>query len=415
MLQYGDSKMGILILSALLNTLKISVNGYKKEKMQRFFEKSIQLGILKGGQLGRMLLQPCMNYGIVPHIMDIDLHAPAGAYCRNFVIGDALAFEDVYNFGKNLDFLTLEFEHVNLEALKKLQSNGVTVHPRPELIEIVQDKGLQKQFYEKNGISTAAYRMAANRKEVEQAICPGGIVQKKRLAGYDGTGVVVLKSPDDLERAFDEPSIIEEKIEIEKEISILVARNAAGQIETYPPVEMVFHQTANMLDYLFSPAVLSPHQQAEAEDLARTLAQKLQMVGLMAVEMFVTGQGRILVNEIAPRPHNSGHHTIEANATSQFEQHIRAIFNLPLGSTRFHSPAVMVNIVGEFGYVGPVTYKGIAPLLEMSGVYVHLYGKRITRPYRKMGHITILRPDLNEALEIAKHIKTEVKAISCQQ
>ncbi len=383
--------------------------------MRQFFEKDIHLGILKGGQLGRMLLQPCMNYGIVPHIMDIDPHSPAWAYCRNFVIGDAHAFEDIYNFGKDLDSLTLEFEHVNLESLKKLQSEGVNVYPRPELIEIVQDKGLQKQFYEENGIPTAAYRIAANRKEVERAISPCGIVQKKRVAGYDGKGVVILESSEDICKAFDEPSIIEEKIEIEKEISILVARNTSGQIETFPPVEMVFHQGANMLDYLFSPAALSPQQQAEADILAKTLAEKLQLVGLLAVEMFVTGQGRILVNEIAPRPHNSGHHTIEANATSQFEQHIRAIFNLPLGSTGFHSPAVMVNIVGEPGHEGPVIYRGIRPFLEISGVYVHRYGKRITRPYRKMGHITVVRQCLDDALKIATQIRAEVKAISCQK
>jgi 5-(carboxyamino)imidazole ribonucleotide synthase len=382
--------------------------------MRQFFEKDIHLGILKGGQLGRMLLQPCMNFGIVPHIMDIDQHAPARAYCQNFVIGDTLAFEDIYQFGKDLHALTLEFEHVNLEALKKLQSEGVNVYPRPELIEIVQDKALQKQFYEKNGIPTTAYRLAANRKQVADALHAGGIVQKKRIAGYDGKGVVVLNSHQDLDKAFDEPSILEEKVEIEKEISILVARNAGGQVAIFPPVEMVFHQGAHMLDYLFSPAALSPQQQAEAVVLAKTLAEQFQLVGLLAVEMFVAGD-KILVNEISPRPHNSGHHTIEANATSQFEQHIRAIFDLPLGSTDVHSPAVMVNIVGEPGHAGPVIFKGIRPFLEMPGVYVHRYGKRTTRPYRKMGHITVVRPCLDEALKIAEQIKAEVKAISCRE
>lgn len=382
--------------------------------MRQFFEKDVHLGILKGGQLGRMLLQPCMDLGIIPHIMDIDPHAPARPYCHHFTVGDALSFDAVYNFGKDLDAITLEFEHINLEALKALRDAGVKVYPTPDLIEIVQDKALQKQFYKKHGIPTTNFTLIETKKELVPILNKSSVVQKKRVAGYDGKGVVVLNSIDDLESAFDEPSVIEDKITIMKEISVLVARNQSGQIETFPTVEMAVHEHANLLDYLFSPAAITPQQEAEAVALAQSLAEQLGLVGLLAVEMFITMDGKILINEIAPRPHNSGHHTIEANTTSQFKQHIRAIFNLPLGATSFHSPAVMVNIIGEPGYEGLVVFEGMRKFLEMPGVYVHRYGKKYTKPFRKMGHITIVRSNLEDALTIAKQIQTEVKAISCQ-
>lgn len=382
--------------------------------MREFFDKDIHLGILKGGQLGRMLLQPCMNFGIIPHIMDIDPHAPARPYCHNFSVGDSLSFDDVYAFGKDLDAITLEFEHVNLKALRKLKADGVQVYPDPDLIEIVQDKGLQKEFYQRHGFPTADFQLVEGAADLKARMNEGGCVQKKRVAGYDGKGVVILDTPEDLRNAFDEPSVMEEKVAIEKEISVLVARNQSGQIETFPTVEMVFHSEANMLDYLFSPASIDPRQEAKAASLAVALADQLQLIGLLAVEMFITPQGKLIINEIAPRPHNSGHHTIEGNATSQFEQHIRAIFNLPLGSTLVHSSAVMVNIVGESGHSGPVVYEGILPFLKMPGVYLHRYGKKLTHPFRKMGHITVVRPDFDEALAIAQQIKKEVKSISCQ-
>lgn len=382
--------------------------------MKQFFEKDIHLGILKGGQLGRMLLQPCMNFGIIPHIMDIDAEAPARPYCHNFTTGDSSSYQDVIDFGKNLDALTLEFEHVNLDALKQLKEDGVSVFPDPELIEIVQDKGLQKQFYQTHQFPTPDFELVENLKEVESKLGPNGVVQKKRVAGYDGKGVAIIHSKEDLHLAFDEPSVIEEKISIAKEISVLVARNLSGQVEMFPCVEMVTHAEANMLDYLCSPASLSEGLSEQAMTLARTLAEKLNLVGLLAVEMFVTQDDRMLINEIAPRSHNSGHHTIEANGTSQFVQQVRAIFNLPLGATNMHSPAAMVNIVGAPDHEGPVAYKGLNKFLEMPGVYVHLYGKKFTRPYRKMGHITVIRSNIQEAIEIAQQIKAEVKAISCQ-
>ncbi|MCB9722220.1 MAG: 5-(carboxyamino)imidazole ribonucleotide synthase [Candidatus Omnitrophica bacterium] len=382
--------------------------------METFFGKEIRLGILRGGQLGRMLLQPCMNFGIIPHIMDIDESAPARPYCHQFSCGDAGNYDDVYRFGKGLDALTLEIEHVNLDALQQLQHDGVNVFPDPSLIEIVQDKGLQKQFYRDRGLPTADFFLVDSLKEWMQTDIAFPVVQKARREGYDGRGVAILNDPQDLGRAIDSPSVIETRVDIKKEISVLVARNQAGQVSTFPTVEMVFHEGVQMLDYLFAPARIPADQDREAVALAERLAREVGLVGLLAVEMFVTADDRILINEIAPRPHNSGHHTIEACRTSQFEQHIRSIFNLPLGSTELIAPAVMVNIVGEPGHSGPVAYIGIEPFLELPGVYIHRYGKKITRPHRKMGHVTVVRDSLDEALEIAQHIKEEVKAISCQ-
>ena len=381
--------------------------------MNDFFARDIHLGILRGGQLGRMLLQPCMNFGVIPHIMDKDDSAPARDYCQHYTCGDAGRFEDVVAFGKDLDALTLEIEHVNLDALKQLQQDGVDVTPDPAIIEIVQDKGLQKIFYRDHGLPTADFFLVDNIKEWMQTDISFPLVQKARTEGYDGRGVAILETPQDLGRALEQPSVIESKVAIEKEISVLVARNASGQIRSFPTVEMCFHKGVAMLDYLFAPARIEPEQDKKAVELAEQLAAQLRLVGLLAVEMFITGDGKILINEIAPRPHNSGHHTIEACRTSQFEQHIRSIFNLPLGATDLLAPAVMVNIVGEPGHEGPVCYIGIEPFLESPGIYVHRYGKKITRPHRKMGHVTVIRENLEEALEIAQHIKEEVKAISC--
>lgn len=382
--------------------------------MPNFFGKDVHLGILKGGQLGRMLLQPCMDLGIIPHIMDDDPAAPARPYCQNFTAGNSLDFDDVVNFGKELDVLTLEFENVNLDALKELTTRGVQIHPGPELVEIVQDKGLQKEFYRRHGLPTADFTLTESRDDVAALTGRFPVVQKKRVAGYDGRGVVVLDSPDELDKAFDEPSVVEDKVAIAKEISVIVARNVSGEIELFPTAEMVFNPQANMLDYLFSPADIDKKQEQTANEIARVLAEKLELVGLLAVELFIDQKGEVLINEIAPRPHNSGHHTIEANVTSQYKQHILSIFDLPLGTTAMRSPAAMVNMVGEPGHQGPAAYEGLRPFLGMPGVYVHRYGKKVTRPFRKMGHVTIVRPLVGECLEIARQIKEEVKVISCQ-
>lgn len=383
--------------------------------MKQFFDREVHLGILKGGQLGRMLLPPCMKLGIIPHILDNDPDAPARAYCNHFTLGDATAFEDVYNFGKVLDAVTIEVENVNKDALNQLREEGVTVYPSPELIALVQDKGLQKQFYREHNLPTSEFVLLENREQLRCRLDLLPCVQKSRLAGYDGKGVAILETESDLAKAFDVPSVIERKVPVKTEISVLVARNRSGEVKAYPTVEMVVCGASNMLDYLRSPARIEPDEQRQALAIVHALAEELDLVGLLAVEMFVTESGEVLINEVAPRPHNSGHHTIETNSTSQYEQHLRSIFNLSLGSTEMLLPSVMVNIVGEEGHSGPVVYKGIEPFLEIPGVYLHLYGKKIVQPFRKMGHITVMRPSMAESLEIVKRIKKEVRAISCQK
>lgn len=373
------------------------------------------MGIIKGGQLGRMLLPACMKLGVIPHIMDNDLNAPARAYCQNFTVGDATAFGDVYDFGKTLDAVTIEIENVNKDALKQLREEGVTVYPGPELIELVQDKGLQKQFYKNHNLPTSEFVLVENREQLGNRTDFLPFVQKSRLAGYDGKGVAVVDTEAEMTHAFDQPSVIEKKVEIKSEISVLVARNRSGQIRTYPTVEMMINKDRNLLDYLCSPAQIEPDEQTRATDIAVSLAEKLDLVGLLAVEMFVTENSGVLINEVAPRPHNSGHHTIETNNTSQYEQHLRAIFDLALGSTKMILPSVMINIIGEKGHSGPVVYEGVKPFLEIPGVHLHLYGKKIVQPFRKMGHITIVRPQLSESLEIANKIKQQIKAVSCQK
>jgi len=383
--------------------------------MDSFFKKEIRLGIIKGGQLGRMLIQPCIDLGVIPCFMDTSSDAPVRNYCKEFTLGDEKNFEDVYTFGKTVDTLTLEFENVNIEALQALESEGISVCPSSEIIKIVQDKGEQKRFYKRHGFPTAPYAVIESKSELAALVGANGVVQKLRRDGYDGRGVVVIDSPDEIaSKGFDAPSIVEEKVAVEKEISVMVARNKMGEIKTFPTVEMVFHPTANMLDYLFSPALLTPEQNNQAIAIAEKLAQKIELIGILAIEMFITKSGEVLINEIAPRPHNSGHHTIEASATSQYQQHLRAIFNLPLGDTSRYLPAAMVNIVGAPEHVGEVYFDGIRPFLHLPGVYFHRYGKKITKPYRKMGHVTIVRQNVHEAIELAKQITEKVKAKTCQ-
>lgn len=381
--------------------------------MKHLFDQEVQLGIIKGGQLGRMLLPPCMKLGIIPHILDNDPVAPAHAYCRHFTVGDAASFDDVVAFGKDLDAVTLEIESVNKDALKHLRDNGVRVCPAPELIEMVQDKGLQKDFYSRNALPSPDYVLVENREQVLNHADLLPFVQKSRLAGYDGKGVMVMHTQADLQHALDTPSVLEKKVEIQSEISVLIARNPSGEIATYPAVEMVVHPKINLLNYLCSPARIPSQQQRRATEIASALAKTLNLVGLLAVKMFVTTDGEVLINEIAPRPHNSGHHTIETNHTSQYEQHLRAIFSLSLGSTEMIHPSVMVNIIGEEDASGLVVYQGLERFLKIPGVHLHLYVKKMVQPFRKMGHVTIVRPRMEESLELAKTIKMEVKAVSC--
>ncbi|QEC53637.1 5-(carboxyamino)imidazole ribonucleotide synthase [Anseongella ginsenosidimutans] len=380
--------------------------------MQAFNSADFRLGILGGGQLGKMLIQSAMDFGIEVHVLDPDYNASCSSYCHHFKVGSFKDFRDVYHFGKSLDLLTIEIENVNVEALKRLQEEGRRVFPQPELVELIQDKGLQKDFFIENGIPTAPFVKIKDKEELRQHTGKFPAVQKLRKSGYDGRGVFKINSPDDLANAFNEPSILEERVDFEKELSVLAARNESGEVVTYDVVEMEFNPEANLVEMLFSPALISPEMAREAREIAVKVIEKLNLVGLLAVEIFATRDGKLLVNELAPRPHNSGHHTIEACVTSQYEQHLRAILNLPLGSTRLHSNAVMVNLLGAPGYTGDARYEGFPELAGLEGVHIHLYSKKKTKPFRKMGHVTITDNDLDKALEKARLIKEKFKIIA---
>jgi 5-(carboxyamino)imidazole ribonucleotide synthase len=367
-----------------------------------------RIGILGGGQLGKMLTQAAMNFDLHLSIMDGSPEAPCEPYCHNFVVGDLTDADAVYRFGKQVELLTIEIENVSVDALRRLESEGILVSPSPEIIGVIQDKGNQKDFLSRNGIPTAEYRVVAGEAERDRFDGPFPAIQKLRRTGYDGRGVMKLSSRADLAGGFAEPSIIERLVDIDKELSVIVARSRSGEMKVYPSVEMVFHE-ANLIDYLAAPADVDPRVERTAGDLAVMTAEKLGIVGLAAVEMFLSVDGEVLVNEIAPRPHNSGHHTIEANVTSQYEQHLRAILGLPLGSTDTLSPAVMVNLLGEDGFEGPVRYEGLNEVLAVEGANVHIYGKKDTKPHRKMGHVTIVDPSRASALEKARFIRKTLK------
>ncbi|KHJ39607.1 N5-carboxyaminoimidazole ribonucleotide synthase [Pedobacter glucosidilyticus] len=371
-----------------------------------------RLGILGGGQLGRMLIQEAINFNLSISILDPDANAPCKNICDYFEVGSISDYETVYNFGKNLDLLTIEIEKVNIEALEDLEKEGVTVFPQPRIIRLIQDKGLQKQFFKENDIPTSEFQLIANKEQLLTDKIPFPYIQKLRKDGYDGKGVVKIVDESDLNKAFEQASIVEKWIDFEKEIAVIIARNENGQTETFPLVEMDFNKEANLVEFLISPSTYNFEIQQKADKIARDIADCLNIVGLLAVEMFVTKNGEILVNELAPRPHNSGHHTIEGNVTSQFQQHLRAILNLPLGSTASIANAVMINLLGEAGYEGPAEYEGLKEVLQKEGVYVHLYGKVFTKPFRKMGHVTIVDQDRNAAIEKAQFVKEKLKVKS---
>lgn len=376
------------------------------------FDQNFKLGLLGGGQLGRMLIQSAIDFNFYIKVLDADPVAPCCPLAHEFVLGSPTDFDAVYQFGQDVDVLTIEIENVNVDALEKLEQEGKKVFPQPHVIRIIQDKRLQKQFYKDNGIPTAEFVLTDNRAEVEQHTHFLPAFHKLGRAGYDGRGVQRLRSEKDIDKAFDAPGVLEKAVDFAKEISVITARNASGEVKTFPVVELAFHPEYHLVEYLFAPADLDEHLQRKADALARQTTEKLGIIGLLAVEMFVTKSGEILVNEVAPRTHNSGHHTIKANYTSQFEQHLRAILDLPLGDTQAHSPAAMVNLLGEDGYSGDAKYQGMEDLLEMNGVYPHLYGKRTTKPFRKMGHITIMDPDLASLKRKAELVKQSIKVIS---
>ena len=380
--------------------------------MSKKFYSDLKLGVLGGGQLGRMLIQDALNFNLNISILDPDPEAPCKNIASEFTVGNLLDFDTVYAFGKKMDMLTIEIEHVNVDALEALEKEGVKIFPQPNVLRIVQDKGLQKKFYQENGIATADYFLVENKNDISDFTSHFPFMQKLRKGGYDGKGVTKLQDISNFDHAFDAPSVLEKFVDFEKEISVIVARNSNGEIKTYPLVELDFNPEANLVEFLFSPANVSAHIEELASKIAVNVAESLKIVGILAVEMFLTKNGEILVNEIAPRPHNSGHQTIEANYTSQYEQHLRAILNLPLGATTISSAAVMVNLLGEKEYSGSVIYSGLEEVLAMGGVKLHLYGKTTTKPFRKMGHITILGKTLSEAKEKATIVKEKLKAIS---
>ncbi len=375
-----------------------------------------KIGILGGGQLGKMICQAGSKLSLDIHILENDLQCPASAVCPSITLGDITNYDDVLRFGEQMDIITIEIENVHVEALEALEKMGKKVYPQPAALKIIKDKGKQKMFYEGGGFPASEFELypaVANiLEDVETSKLNIPFVQKLRTEGYDGKGVHVVRTTADLSGLLQGPSIAEEMVEIEKEIAVIVARNNSGMVRTFPVTEMQFHPTANLVEFLFSPSSLSLTQEAEAKSLAVRIANKLDIVGLLAVEMFLDSSGKLLINEVAPRPHNSGHHSIEACVTSQYEMHLRAILDLPLSSTELIRPAVMVNILGEPGYSGPAVYAELEACLAMDGVYPHLYGKKETKPFRKMGHVTVVDADLGIAIEKAKLVQKTLKVVS---
>jgi 5-(carboxyamino)imidazole ribonucleotide synthase len=375
------------------------------------FQQNFKVGILGGGQLGRMLIQSGIDFNIPFAVLDPDAAAPCSTLAE-FYCGKLTDYRTVMEFGSRCDIITIEIENVNTDALKELTRLGKKVFPQPEIIELIQDKRLQKTFYRDNGIPTADFYLTDNKKAVKQYAHFLPFVNKLGREGYDGRGVQLMRDEKDLENAYDAPGLIEKLIDFEKEISVIVARNERGEVKTYPVVEMVFHPVQNLVEYLFSPAEVALEIAGQAEGIARKIIVGLNMTGLLAVEMFVTKKGQVLVNEIAPRPHNSGHQTIEGNMTSQYEQHLRSILNLPLGDTDILMPSAMVNLLGEPEFSGPAKYQGFEEVIKESGVFVHLYGKLLTKPFRKMGHVTILAKDMATLKKKATFVKKTLKVIS---
>lgn len=372
----------------------------------------LKLGILGGGQLGRMLIQQGLNYNLTTHVLEPDAEAPCKDIASKFTVGSLTDYNTVYNFGKEVDIITIEIEKVNTEALEALERDGKIVYPQPRVINLIKDKGVQKQFFVENDIPTAPFKLVSSKSDLLNAPFNFPFILKQRKDGYDGNGVMKIDSEADIERAFEEPSLIEQLIDFEKEVAVIVARNEDGETSTFPMVDMEFNKEANLVEFLVSPSEFPLEIQAKGREIAIKIAKILNITGILAVEMFVTKDGQLLVNELAPRPHNSGHQSIEGNYTSQFEQHLRSIFNLPLGNTDLRGSAVMINLLGEKEHSGLANYEGLEKVLKLSGANVHLYGKKYTKPYRKMGHITVVDNDRSKAIEKANYIKNNFKITS---
>jgi len=377
--------------------------------MNQTVDLTSKLGILGGGQLGRMLIQEAVNFNIHISVLDPSDNAPCAALANTFVVGNFNDYQTVLDFGKTVDVLTIEIEHVNIEALEKLERLGKKVFPRPSALRTIQDKGLQKQFYKTNNIPTAPFHLIDNAEDALLFIEKGPFMQKLRKGGYDGKGVTPLRTEAEFKSAFNAPSVLEEFVPFVKELAVIVARNESGELATFPLVEMEFNPEANLVEFIFSPANVSIDIENNAKKIATDIANKLEHVGLLAIELFLTEDGNLLVNEIAPRPHNSGHHTIEACFVSQYGMHLRAILNMPLGSTGLRTPAVMINLLGEKGFEGKARYENIEEVLHTEGAYIHLYGKEDTKSFRKMGHITVCNSNLEEAKATARRFLSDVK------
>lgn len=380
--------------------------------MKNYFSSNFKLGVLGGGQLGKMLLTETHKFDIYTCILDTSKDAPCAQICNEFYQGSLMDFDTVYNFGKKVDLLTIEIEHVNIDALFKLQEEGLEIYPQPQVLEIIQNKGKQKDFFVENNIPTSPHQRFKRLNELKKGTLKFPFVWKSAQFGYDGTGVKIVKNEADLNTLNDTDCIIEELIPFKNELAVIVARNKNGELKTYPVVEMEFHPEANQVEYVICPARISDEVAQKAQDIALKVANSFKHIGLLAVELFQTDDDEILVNEVAPRTHNSGHYSIEASYTNQFEQHVRSILNLPLGNTSSKVAGIMVNLVGEEGYSGNVVYKNMGQILKMDGVTPHIYGKKQTRPFRKMGHVTIVNNNLNEARKIAEKVKNTIRVIS---
>lgn len=383
-----------------------------------YFSSDFKLGILGGGQLGKMMLYDTRKFDIQTYVLDPSEEAPCKIACDKFVQGSLMDFDTVYNFGKQVDVLTFEIELVNVDALEKLEQEGIKVFPSAKTLRIIQNKGKQKQFYKDNNLPTSDFQLFKDLQSLKSEILTPNsqisipFVWKSTEFGYDGNGVKIVRKIEDLEGLPEGECIAEQMVNFKNELAVIVARNPSGEIKTYPVVEMEFHPEANQVEYVICPARIDDKVAQKARDLALRVSEKFEHVGLLAVEMFQTQDDEILINEVAPRPHNSGHYSIEASYTSQFEQHLRAILDLPLGNTDSKVAGVMVNLVGAEGFSGDVVYENIENILQLDGVIPHIYGKKQTRPFRKMGHVTITNQDTQKAREIAEQVKNSIRVIS---
>lgn len=381
-----------------------------------YFSSDFKLGILGGGQLGKMLLAETRKFDIQTYVFDPSMDAPCQFGATHFFIGDLMDYDTVYEFGKKVDLLTIEIENINLDALDKLEAEGLKVYPSPKTLRLIQNKGVQKDFYVENQIPTAAFKRFSNlnklRSEIENGLIEMPFVWKCAQFGYDGNGVKIIRSIDDIDSLPNVECIAEQMVPFKNELAVIVARSASGEVKTYPVVEMEFHPEANQVEYVICPARIDFSIAKKANKIALQVSQAYNHVGLLAVEMFQTHDEGILVNEVAPRPHNSGHYSIEASYTSQFENHLRAILDLPLGNTASKVAGIMVNLVGAEGYTGNVIYENIEKIMAIDGVTPHIYGKRETRPFRKMGHVTIVNENMDDARRIAEEVKNTIRVIS---